>query len=648
MSSAKLRFRDYQLDPAGFELCRAGHRLRLERKPMELLILLAENQGHLVKREEIIEKIWGKDFFFDAENGVNNAIRKIRSALNDNAEHPLFVETSLGKGYRFIAPVERIPNPTGSAVPERVATPQEPTRFPWRRAWFPALGVTALIAAAFALNVAGIRSRIFARGAPAIHSIVVLPLENLSGDPTQEYFVDGMTDAVITQLAQNTNLKVISRTSSMQYKAARKPLPEIARELDVDAVVEGTVSRSGNRVRITAQLLAARTDRHLWAQSYERELTDIFGLQDDVARDIAQEIRVTVTPQNQALLNPPHLADPEAYENYLKGRYYWNKATDQGVRTGQGFFEKAVEKDPSYAQAWVGLAFAYNMLDDYSRAKEAATRALALDGGSGEAHAAFAVITWFKDWDWTTAGHEFKRAIELDPNNANAHHTYGLYLSALGRQDEARAQLQRTLELDPLAPFAYANLGSIYWSNHDFDRAIQQLKTALEVDPSLADTHFYLGLVYESLARYNEALVEFEKYRALSGIPFESKGPVVHLYAVQGRHDILARAEFIGAIAHLYAVQGRRAEAMKLLELLKAAHKPGDMLSYAIALGYVGLGDKDHAFPWLQNSCDEHIDDMVDLNDDVRMDPLRSDPRFQDLVRRVGLPVNTGTVIAPH
>src|SRR5712692_4715306 len=291
MSSAKLRFRDYQLDPDGFELCRAGHRLRLERKPMELLILLAENQGHLVKREEIIEKIWGKDFFFDAENGINNAIRKIRSALNDNAEHPLFVETSLGKGYKFIAPVERVLKPAGSPSPERGVIPQEPTVFRSRRAWVPALGITALIAAALALNIPGIRNRIFARGVPTIHSIAVLPLENHSGDPNQEYFADGMTDALITELAQFSSLRVISRTSAMHYKGSHQALPEIARELNVDAVVEGSVIRSGNRVRITAQLLEARSDRHLWAKAYDQDIREIMSLQHDVANNIVHEIQ---------------------------------------------------------------------------------------------------------------------------------------------------------------------------------------------------------------------------------------------------------------------------------------------------------------------------------------------------------------------
>ncbi len=252
MSTAKLRFRDYELDPDGFELCRAGHRVRLERKPIELLILLAENQGDLVKREEIIEKIWGKDFFFDAENGINNAIRKIRSALNDDAEQPRFVETSVGKGYRFLTPVQRVLEPASSLATEPLIR-QSPAAFRWRRAWVLALGLAASSAAAFAFNLAGIRSRVFARSVPTIRSIAVLPLQNLSGDATQEYFVDGMTDAIITELAQFSSLRVISRTSAMHYKGSHQALPEIARELNVDAVVEGSVIRSGNRVRITAQ-----------------------------------------------------------------------------------------------------------------------------------------------------------------------------------------------------------------------------------------------------------------------------------------------------------------------------------------------------------------------------------------------------------
>jgi TolB-like protein/DNA-binding winged helix-turn-helix (wHTH) protein/cytochrome c-type biogenesis protein CcmH/NrfG len=626
MSSAKLRFRDYQLDPDGFELRRAGHRLRLERKPMELLILLAENQGHLVKREEIIERIWGKDFFFDAENGINNAIRKIRSALNDNAEQPLFVETSLGKGYRFIAPVERIPELTGSPAPERSVIPREPTVFRWRRAWVPALVLAAFVAAAFAFNLAGIRSRVLARNVPSIHSIVVLPLENLSGNPDEQYFADGMTDELTTVLAKIGSLRVISRTSSMQYRNSHKPLAQIANELNVDAVVEGSVTRSSDRVRITAQLVDARNDRHLWAETYDRDTRDILALQSDVASAIAKQVKAQITPAETAKLSTVRQADPEAYQFYLQGLYYWDKGTEQAAANSREYFQKAIEKDPGFARAWVGLAFAYNLLGDYAHGKEAARKALSLDDTIGRGHAAFAFATWRGDWDWGVAQSEFKRAIELDPNDAHAHHAYAGYLSALRRFEEAHSEMQRAVEIDPLAALANTNLGSIYWSSHDFDRAIQQLNRALEIDPNFPDAHFVLGLVYESSGKYEHALVEFEKCETLS----------------RNGNLLAARA----AVAHLYAVQGRRADALRLLEEVKAAHKPGELLSYSIALVYVGLGDKDRAFQWLQNSFAEHDDDLLDLNDDPRVEPLHSDSRFQALVRRVGIPVNGAGVVA--
>src|SRR5215469_10630283 len=301
MSSPKLHFRDYQLDPEGLELSRAGHRLRLERKPMELLILLAEKQGQLVKREEIIEKIWGKGFFFDAENGVNNAIRKIRSALNDDPEQPRFVETSVGMGYRFVAPVERVPEPSGLPAGEPAVPGKKTQRSRSRLAWIPALGVATLLTGAFVFNVEGIRRSILARGAPPIRSIAVLPLENLSGDPSQEYFVDGMTDTLITDLAKMRDVKVISRTSAMQYKGAHKPLGEIARALGVDGVVEGSVVRSGSRVRITAQLIQAASDRHLWAESFEGSAHDVLTIQDEVAHAITDRIQGELRSHPQQL-----------------------------------------------------------------------------------------------------------------------------------------------------------------------------------------------------------------------------------------------------------------------------------------------------------------------------------------------------------
>src|SRR5437016_2023907 len=417
MPSAKLRFRDYQLDPDEFELSRAGHRLRLERKPMELLILLAENQGQLVKREKIIEKIWGKDLFFDTENGINNAIRKIRSALNDNAEHPLFVETALGKGYRFIAPVEPVLEPHSSPAQAPGGTRRWPVSV-WRLKWIPGLLAITLIIA-FALDIAGIRRRVFALSVPPIHSIVVLPFENLSGDPSQEYFADGITDALITQLAKLPGLRVISRTSIMQYKNSRRPLPDIARALSVDAVVEGSVSRSSNRVRVTAQLVDARADRHLWAEEYDRDLRDILTLQSELARDISEQVRANISSGQLRV----GAVEPAAYESYLRGRSFWNQRTPAGLNQAIGHFQRSIELDPGYAEAYSGLADAYAALgytsfssprDAFPRAQELANKALGIDPSLAEARASLAYARLYYDWDWEGAEQEFQRAIAVN------------------------------------------------------------------------------------------------------------------------------------------------------------------------------------------------------------------------------------------
>ena len=450
MPSAKLRFRDYQLDPDEFELSRAGHRLRLERKPMELLILLAENQGQLVKREKIIEKIWGKDLFFDTENGINNAIRKIRSALNDNAEHPLFVETALGKGYRFIAPVEPVLEPHSSPAQAPGGTRRWSVSV-WRLKWIPGLLAITLIIA-FALDIAGIRRRVFARSVPPIHSIVVLPLENLSGDPSQEYFADGITDALITELAQFSSFRVISRTSAMHYKGSRQPLPAIARELNVDAIVEGSVTRAGNRVRINVQLLEARSDRHLWAKAYDRDTSEIMSLQQDVANSIAHEIQAKLTPQENQRQAQNRQVDPEAYDDYLRGMYFWHKFTEPGMRQAQEYFEKSVQKDPSNALGYAWLANTYGQLgrfvgdrkDLMPRSEETSQKALQLDDNVAVAHGALGWVRWAYDWDWLGAESEFRRAIQLSPGHALSHGIYARYLDSSAASNLPRCGVEST------------------------------------------------------------------------------------------------------------------------------------------------------------------------------------------------------------
>jgi TolB-like protein/DNA-binding winged helix-turn-helix (wHTH) protein len=625
MPFAKLRFRDYELDPDGFELSRAGHRLRLERKPMELLILLAEKQGQLVKREEIIENIWGKDLFFDAENGVNNAIRKIRSALNDDPEQPRFVETSVGKGYRFIAPVERVLEP-GAPPASGPAVVPAPLAFRRRRAWVLALGLAALIAAAFAFNIAGIRNRVFARGAAQIHSIAVLPLENLSGDASQEYFADGMTDALITNLAQFSPLRVISRTSAMHYKGSRQSLPAIARELNVDAVVEGSVTRSGNRVRITAQLLDARSDRHLWAKAYDRDIQEIMSLQQDVAGSIIREIQPQLKPPASASVSRKRQVNPEAYDDYLRGMYFWQKFNEAGFKRAVEYFGEAVRKDPSYPLGYAGLSNAYHELAYYGRpidimpkSKEAAEKALQLDDTVAEAHGALGWVKWIYDWDWPGAEMEFQRAIQLNPGHSISHEMYALYLDSLGRFEEAFREFQIARELNPVAISLIRNAAEHFRYLKQYDRAIVENRRALDMDPSFANAHESLAYAYANKGMYEESIKEMEQ-----------------LAISDGQHELAETMKLA------FARGGYKGALKSRLKYYKNRRKAGFHVNFwDEALTHVYLGDKDSALEALERAHDER-EDITDLGVNPSWDPIRSDPRFQELVRRVGLPLSPG------
>jgi TolB-like protein/DNA-binding winged helix-turn-helix (wHTH) protein/Tfp pilus assembly protein PilF len=628
MSSAKLRFRDCELDPDGFELCRAGHRLHLERKPMELLILLAERNGQLVKREEIIEKIWGKDFFFDAENGINNAIRKIRSALNDDSERPRFVETSLGKGYRFIAPVERVPEPGGSST-AAAGVPRERSKvYLWKRAWIPAMAAAALIAA-FAFNIAGIRNRAFARGVPPIHSIVVLPLVNLSGDPAQEYFADGMTDALITELAQFGSLRVISRTSAMHYKGSHQPLPEIARELNVEAVVEGSVIRSGDRVRITAQLLEARSDRHLWAKAYERDIREILPLQREVVDSILSEIQPKLKAQASATVNRTRQVDPEAYDDYLRGLYFWNKFTEPGMRRAVEYFEESVKKDPSYALGYAGLAHAYHELASFTgpprdfmpKSKDAAEKALQLDDTLADAHAARGRVNWIYDWDWPGAEREFRRAIQLNPGQGITHGMYAQYLDSMGRFEEAFRECQIARELDPVALILIDTAGDHFLILRQYDKAIAEFRKALDMDANFVEAHEDLALAYFSKGMKEESITELEQEAIIDG------------------ENDLAEAMKIA-----YARGGYKGALRSQLKYFKNRRSAGSYVSFwDEALVNAQLGNKDLVLQALEKAFSERDGNMVGLNVDPFWDAIRPDPRFQDLVRRVGFPMNSAS-----
>ena len=484
------------------------------------------------------------------------------------------------------------------------ATPRPATR--WKMLLPTAVVLAALIGGALYWRLGRMNPR-------EIRSIAVLPLENLTGDPAQEYFADGMTDALITDLAQIGSLHVISRISAMRFKGAQKPLPEIAKELNVDAVVVGSVVRSKDRARINVQLIQAASDQHIWAGSYDRDLRDILVLQGEVARAIGDEISIKLTPQDQARLAKARPVDPEAHSAYLQGRYQLNRRAEGNVRTALGYFQQAIEKDPNYAMGYVGLAEAYYLLFDYPKMRAAATKALEMDDTLADAHASLGLVRTVYDWDWPGAEKEFRRAIDLNPGSGSARHYYAHYLMAMGRVDESLAQSKRYQELDPLNPLATEHLAFHYHYARQYDQALGQLQRLIAMAPDLALGHLRLGLTYEQKGGFEEAIKEFQKAVSLSqggtGLP---------------------------ELGHGYAASGKKSEALKVLEKLRS-QTPRN--SYGIALLYAGLRESDQAFAWLERAYDERSNfSFMTLKVEPRLDPLRSEPRFQDLLRRVGLP----------
>jgi len=490
----------------------------------------------------------------------------------------------------------------------------------WRRALLPAVIAFSLVL----ILVSFFMYRRRLSGENNIHSVAVLPLENLSGDPSQEYFVDGMTDELTTNLAKIKSLRVISRTSAMTYKNVRTPVSEIARSLHVDAVVEGSVVRSGDRLRITAQLIDARTDRHLWAEDYDRDLRDVMAVEGEVAQRIAQEIRTILTPEERAQLTSQHQVNPEAYEAYLRGRFFWNKRTEEGIKKATTYFEQSIGKDPNNPLAYDGLADCWLALgwygylspkETFPQAKAAAMKALELDATLAEAHTSLAFAIMNYDWDWSAAEREFRKAIELNPNYANAHHWYADYLSAVGRHDQAVIESKRALELDPVSPIINAWLGWRYFFARQYDLAIEQYLKTLEMDPMFVPAHFVLGQGYEQKSMPEKAIDELKKAVSLSG----------------------GSSLYLGSLAHAYASAGKRGEAEMLLRQMNDRAQHSYVPPFDIAIIYAGLGQKDQAVLWLEKGCQERSAWMVWLKVDPRLDVLRSDPRFQGLLRRVGL-----------
>jgi TolB-like protein/DNA-binding winged helix-turn-helix (wHTH) protein/Flp pilus assembly protein TadD len=631
----RLRFGVFELDLRAGELRKHGLRVRLQEQPIQLLAMLLEHPGEVVTREELRKKLWPADTFVDFDHGLNKAISKIREALSDSAGSPRFVETVARRGYRFLAEV-KVADAATARSPE-LATPPHPLAetgdrpdlaakpaMPGRRLASLAWKISAVALFLLVASLAAWEFHSSNRPSLVIRSLAVLPLESLSSDASQDYFADGMTDELISDLGQISALRVISRTSVMAYKHARKPLPQIARELNVEAVVEGTVLRSGDQVRITAQLIEASTDKHLWSQSYQGELQDTLALQSKVARAIADQIRINLNPREQAALKNVKVVNPQAYESFLKGRYFWNKRTADGLKVALAYFNQAVDEDAKYAQAYSGLADTYALLGDWQyavmtpkealpKAKAAAIKALELDSALGEAHNSFAFCLDGFDWDFDSAGKEFLRAIELNPGYATAHHWYAWHLSLLGRYDEAIAEMRKAENLDPLSLIINADFAELLVLAHSSDESIEQSRKTIEMDPNFALAHNQLAQAYLQKHMNDEAVAELQKAAQLSG----------------GSPTVMAN------LARAYVASGKRGEAIRLLNGLKKRSNATYSRGSEIAVIYAALGDTDQAMNWLEKGFEERFNPGVLLR--PGFDPLRADPRFQELVRHIGL-----------
>ncbi len=616
-----LRFGAFEFDPQTGELRKHGLRMKLQGQPIAVLAMLLDHPGEVVTREEMQKRLWPADTYVDFEHSLNAAIKRLRAALGDTADAPRFVETLARRGYRFVAPLSQ---PVDN-LPQPAVQSQKP-RGRRRSLLMSALGASMLVVLVLiALNLPSIRDSFGGHTVPSpIRSLAVLPLANLSGDPDQDYFVDGMTDALRQHLEGIGALRVISRTSSIHYRGSGKPLPDVVHELKVDAVVEGSVLRSGDRVRITVELVQAVPERRLWGSSYDGDLKDIFALQSHIARQIADEIRVTLTVPDQARLARVRAANPDAYLAYSKGRFFWNKRTEEDLKKAIGHFQQAVEKDSKYALAydgladcWVGLGW-YGYLapsETFPHAKAAVIKALSLDDSLAEAHTSLAFVSLYFDRDWARAEREFRRAIDLNPNYANGHHWYAEFLSLVGRHDPAIAESERARELDPLSNIINTWVGSRYFFARQYDKALEQYRNAVEMDPTFVPAHLVLGQAYEQKGMLHEAIAEIERAVRLSS----------------------ASSVYVASLAHAYGVAGRRTEALKLLEDLQKLADRRFVSSYDLALAHLGLGDTAKSFVLLHRAIEERSPRVAFLGVEPRFDGLRADARFRELMREVGL-----------
>ncbi len=635
LPSAVYRFGDFSLDCGKFELCCKGRRLKLERKPLELLVLLVTKHGQVVNREEIAGRLWEQEVFVDIELGINTAVRKIRQTLGDSPDRPQFVQTISGSGYRFIAtvtavepevteptqapdlPIE-VPAPLEISIPAQasaspaIASAVKPRRKLWL-VW--ALCASVFIAIAiFTLGPHPLAARFLHRDSrAAIGSIAVLPLQNLSGDPGQEYFADGMTDELITELARIPNLRVVSRTSVMADKGSHRPLPDIARQLDVDAIVEGSIVRSGDRIRITAQLIDARTDRHLWAQSFEGPASDVLSLQDSVAQQIASQARLVLVPPS---LRAP--VNPAAHDAYLRGRYFFNK---QDFAHSLESFQQAIALDPTYALAYAGYASALDAATTYEigapeqlmpKAIAAAQRAIQLDPQNGEAYTELGSVQTIYEWDWTAAEQNLTRGISLNPSDSIAEFKYSVYLDAVGRPQDAVTHMRRALQLDPLSFLVNRRLGVALYYDRQYDAALVLLQRAAEMEQGSGSIEHYVSLIYEQKGDQDEAV----------------RQNLIQLHKYQPQLDS-------AALLNVYRQHGWQPYWRARTRALLTATSARPCIAYEIGVDDLRVNELNHAFDSFQHALDSHCFSMAFIRVDPLFDSVRHDSRYAALLTRM-------------
>ena len=619
-TSEVLQFGVFELDLRQAELRKQGVKVKLQEQPLRVLQLLLEHQGQIVTREQLRTHIWPANTFVEFDHGLYSAMSRLREALGDSSGTPRYIETVARRGYRFIAPI----NADSSADQQRSAVPPTAVNPSFsrllQRSTFRLIaglvGGAGLLAFLLGFNVSGAREWMWRHSSPPIRSMAVLPLENLSGDPQQDYFVDGMTDQLISSLAQLGGVRVISLTTAMQYKRAKKTVPEIARELNVDAVVEGSVVRSGQRVRVTAELIDAARDQHIWGNTYERDFNDVLILQGEMSRAIASEIQVNLTPNQQSIFSRAARVNSAAQEDYLRGRYHLSKGNGADIRKAVEYFRRAVTEDPSDARSYAGLAESYLALDDYyeapletmPKARAAAQKAADLDPGLAEAHMALGGALFLHDWDWAGAEREMRRAIQLNRSSADAHTWYAIFLAQMGREPEAISEIRQAEILDPLSLAVHAQAGWVFYLARKDKEAVAEWGKVIDLEPDFAMVHTALWAAY---------LHRPEFRRVLTDVPEES---ITDESTVN-----------LAALAGSYAVAGKRYEAEQALARLDALSRTRYVCAYEMGTAHAILGNKEQAIACLRKAFQAHSACLADLKTDRRWDGLRADARFQEL-----------------